>query len=61
VITARANGFNELSEYFSVVKGECLSEFKMVKKSTSKMIVTALDVSTGVPTQGVLLKVFRPK
>ncbi len=56
VIDVSAPGFMDLSEYFSAVKGDCPGRFKIPKKAPAKLVVTTVDLTTGLPVQGVLSK-----
>lgn len=57
IINATMTGFKEFSEYFQAVKGECPAEFTLAKKTVPKMSVSAIDIVSGAPVVGTLLKV----
>ena len=45
-----------MSEYFIVTKGACQGKFTIQNKEEAKLEIMTLDISTGKPIQGTLLK-----
>jgi len=60
IINISVPGCQEISDYFSANKGECTGEFKLVKKTPSKLTIKAVDLNTGAPIAGALLKLSTP-
>lgn len=56
IINAEANNYKELSEYIVLTKGECSGSFTLEKKSPSTLTMTAIDIITGNPVAGTLVK-----
>lgn len=56
IINAQTDNHKELSEYFVMVKGECTGTFTLEKKASSNLTMTAIDIITGNPVAGTLVK-----
>lgn len=57
ILNAFAPGCKELSEYLSAAKGESKVEFTLAKKVAAQLTISAVDVVSGAPISGALLKV----
>lgn len=57
VIIAEKPGFMELNECLHATKGETMVQLALQKKELTKLIIHAVDTSTGAGLPGTLLKV----
>lgn len=58
VIIAEKEGYFELNECLHAIKGETSVQFTVKKKETMKLIIHAIDFSSGAGLPETLLKVF---
>ena len=57
VIIAEKQGYKELNECLHAVKGETNVQLTLEKKPITKLIIHAVDTSTGAGLPGTLFKV----